>query len=270
MSGSSTEGKQLSLRTGTLAGIPVICTTLPDATDELLSRAKAGTEPMAYRLVNSYTFALADQLRPYHHLLRDQGINLPDGRPLVHSLNLLVPGRSDFEQVRGPTLFMTCLDRGRREGARHFFLGGTQELLDSLVAEAEMTYPGITICGTSSPPFRELTVAETQAQDDLIRAAEPDVIWVGLGTPKQDFEAQRLSDELKITTVGIGAAFDFLAGHKREAPLWLRRISMEWSFRLMTEPRRLWRRYLFGNTRFIWLVVQARTWPGRQRHRSAR
>ena len=257
----------MSLRTGDLAGIPVSRTTLTQATEELIARAKGGSQPMAYRLVNSYTFALADQVRPYHHLLRNHGINLPDGRPLVQSLNRLVPGAGDFHQVRGPSFFAECLDRGRHRGVRHFFLGGTEVLLESLVAEASNRYPGIIVCGTYSPPFRELTEAETTEQDLMIAAAKPDVVWVGLGTPKQDFEAQRLSDELGVTTAGVGAAFDFVAGTKREAPRWVRRLSMEWCFRLLTEPRRLWRRYLFGNSRFIRMVIRQRLRP--QAHRSS-
>lgn len=238
---------------------------MTEAADELLARAKAGRSPMAYRLVNSYTFALADQMRAYHHLLRNQGINLPDGRPLVQSLNTLVPAAGDFRQVRGPSLFVECLDRGRSSGVRHFFLGGTDELLTKLTVEAGRLYPGIVICGTESPPFRELTAAESRAQDELIASAAPDLVWVGLGTPKQDFEAQRLCDQLDLTAVGVGAAFDFVAGTKREAPVWLRRLSLEWLFRLATEPRRLWRRYLFGNTRFLWLVLRSRTRPSQHR-----
>lgn len=255
----------MNLRSGDLAGIPVSRTALADAADELLARARAGERPTAYRLVNAYTFALADQMEPYHDLLSNHGVNLPDGRPLVQSLNGLVSGVGDFEQVRGPSFFAKCLDEGRRFGVRHFFLGGTPELLDALVREATRLYPGIAICGTHSPPFREPTEAETREQDRTIQAAKPHVVWVGLGTPKQDFEAQRLCDELGVTTAGVGAAFDFVAGTKREAPMWMRRLSMEWSFRLITEPRRLWRRYLFGNSRFIYLVLKHRVGPSRDR-----
>lgn len=253
------------LRTGDFAGIPVSRTTLPQAADEVIARARARSQPTAYRLVNSYTFALADQMRPYHHLLRNHGVNLPDGRPLVQALNSLVPGAADFKQVRGPALFAECLDRGRRSNVRHFFLGGTEELLAALVREANLLFPGIIICGTYSPPFHELTDDEVADQDRIIAVADPDVVWVGLGTPKQDFEAQRLCDELGVTTAGVGAAFDFLAGTKREAPRWVRRLSMEWCFRLATEPRRLWRRYLFGNTRFIYMVLRSRARPSLHR-----
>lgn len=223
-----------------------------------MARAKSRTQPTAYRLINSYTFALADHLPAYHHLLRSRGMNLPDGRPLVQALNTLVPGAGDFSQVRGPSLFVECLDRGRRQQIRHFFLGGTEELLQTLVREANLLFPGIKICGTYSPPFHELTDEEVAEQDHIIAMANPDIVWVGLGTPKQDFEAQRLTDHLGVTTAGVGAAFEFMAGTKPEAPPWVRRLSMEWFFRLATEPRRLWRRYVFGNSRFIYMVLRAR------------
>jgi N-acetylglucosaminyldiphosphoundecaprenol N-acetyl-beta-D-mannosaminyltransferase len=117
-------------------------------------------------------------------------------------------------------------------------------------------FPGALIVGMISPPFHPLTDAERADQDSAINASDADVVWVGLGTPKQDFEAQRVCDECGVTTVAVGAAFDFVAGTKPEAPNWMRRLSLEWVFRLLTEPRRLWKRYLFGNTRFITIVLK--------------
>lgn len=250
--------------TGEFAGIPVTCATLSGAVEELLARAAMRSDPASYRLVNSYTIALADRMRLYHHLLCERGINLPDGRPLVRVLNNQVQGAGRFHQVRGPSLFVECLDRGRDRQTRHFFLGGTQDLLDALVAEVGRVFPGAQVCGTYSPPFRELSPDERNEQDRLIAAADPDIVWVGLGTPKQDFEAQRITDRLKVSTAGVGAAFAFMAGTQREAPQWVRGMSLEWLFRLWSEPRRLWRRYLFGNLGFLYLVL--RTWRRPQPH----
>ncbi|HEX8496609.1 MAG TPA: WecB/TagA/CpsF family glycosyltransferase [Actinomycetales bacterium] len=247
--------------TGDFAGVPVTRTTLSEACEEVIRTAKGDGSPTAFRLVNSYTFALADQMRPYHHLLRHHGVNFPDGRPLVQSLNALVPGAHDFEQVRGPSLFVECLDRGREHDVRHYFLGGTEQLLEALISECHRVFPGITICGSYSPAFRELTDDERAEQDAAILSTSPDIIWVGLGTPKQDFEAQRLTDAHDVTTAGVGAAFAFLAGAQLEAPQWLRDHSLEWCFRLWSEPRRLWRRYLFGNSRFVYLVVRSKFRP---------
>jgi N-acetylglucosaminyldiphosphoundecaprenol N-acetyl-beta-D-mannosaminyltransferase len=241
---------------GTLNGIAVVRTSLDDAVADFVQGLTSGAPAQAHRLVNSYTFALADTEPAYWDLLEHSGVNLPDGRPLVAALNRLDQSGEPFEQVRGPSFFVKCLDDGRAQGVRHLFLGGSEELLESLSAEVGRRFPGTQIVGLISPPFRPLTDAEREIQDFEIKTCDADVVWVGLGTPKQDFEAQRICDTLGVTTVAVGAAFDFVAGTKPEAPQWMRRMSLEWTFRLMSEPRRLWRRYLFGNSRFLMLVAR--------------
>jgi N-acetylglucosaminyldiphosphoundecaprenol N-acetyl-beta-D-mannosaminyltransferase len=240
---------------GTLNGISVERTSLDEAVSVFVQTAVAGVV-QTHRLVNSYTFALADTDPTYQALLARSGVNLPDGKPLVAALNCLDRGGHPFGQVRGPSFFVKCLDEGRAQGVRHFFLGGSPELLESLQRAVGQRFPGIQIVGMISPPFRPLTDTERAEQDAEIKASGAQVVWVGLGTPKQDFEAQRIRDEVGVTTAGVGAAFDFVAGTKPEAPEWMRRLSLEWVFRLMSEPRRLWRRYLFGNTRFLVLVLR--------------
>jgi N-acetylglucosaminyldiphosphoundecaprenol N-acetyl-beta-D-mannosaminyltransferase len=242
-------------------GIPLVENALDAAVEEFLDHAVGRKVPLAYRFVNAYSLALADKDRRYHALLADHGVNLPDGMPVAWMLRRL--GGPSCTQVRGPSFFTACLDRGRTYGLRHYFLGATPEVLACLEASVRRTFPGVAVVGVDSPPFRPLTTTERQQQDDRIRSAEPHVVWVGLGTPKQDFEAQRICDELEMCTAGVGAAFDFLAGTKREAPALLTRVGLEWVFRLVTEPRRLWRRYLFGNARF--LAIVARDWKRRKR-----
>lgn len=241
---------------GTLDSIEVLSTSLSSAAERLFASARSSS-PQAFRLVNSYTFALAQTYPAYHRLLSKGGMNLPDGKPLATALNILnnSPVRK-FHQVRGPSFFEVCLDKGREASIRHFFLGGTSSTLELLEREATRRFPGIDVAGSYSPPFKALNEAEIRTQDERIKASGANVVWVGLGTPKQDFEAQRINDQLAVTTAGVGAAFDFLAGTKREAPKVVRQLSMEWAFRLATEPRRLWRRYLFGNARFLGLVAR--------------
>jgi len=257
-------GRQLT--TGTLNGISVERTSLGNAVSDLVQGVVGGAPARSHRLVNSYTFALADTDPDYRSLLGRSGVNLPDGKPLVVVLNRLDRsalnrlGRSGqpFEQVRGTSFFVKCLAEGRAPGVRHLFLGGSPELLESLKVAVDRRFPGTQIVGMISPPFRPLTDAERADQDAEIKASGAHVVWVGLGTPKQDFEAQRICDECGVTTAAVGAAFDFVAGTKPEAPDWMRRLSLEWVFRLVSEPRRLWRRYLFGNTRFIVMVLRER------------
>ena len=109
-----------------------------------------------------------------------------------------------------------------------------------------------------SPPFRPLTAAEVAAQDQRIRQSGAELVWVGLGTPKQDHEVARLAAELPVVALAVGAAFDFLAGTKPQAPLWMQRSGTEWAFRLASEPKRLTRRYLWGNPRFLQAALRDR------------
>jgi N-acetylglucosaminyldiphosphoundecaprenol N-acetyl-beta-D-mannosaminyltransferase len=238
---------------GQFSGVTIRMTDLAHACDQLISKALSVGSPETYRLINAYNLALADVEPNYHHLLTNDGINLPDGRPLAFALRLL--NRSPhFKQVRGPSLFRECLGQGRAQGIKHYFLGGTPSTLSALIREAEMQFPGLKVAGSASPPFRLMTPAERLSQDDDIRASGAQIVWVGLGTPKQDFEAARIRHQLGVTTVAVGAAFDFLARTKREAHPLLRQLGLEWAHRLATEPRRLWRRYVFGNLRFIRLA----------------
>lgn len=249
-------GRHPRTSSGALGGISVERTSLDEAVSNFVERVTSHAPAQAHRFVNSYTFALADTEPAYKSLLAQSGINLPDGKPLVVVLNRLDRNGRRFGQVRGPSFLVRCLDEGRAKGVRHFFLGGSPELLDSLKDAVDRRFPGAQIAGMISPPFRPLTDSERAAQDMEIKATGAGVVWVGLGTPKQDFEAQRICDTLGVTTAAVGAAFDFLAGTKPEAPQWMRRLSLEWAFRLMSEPRRLWRRYLFGNARFLVMVLR--------------
>lgn len=234
-------------------GVAVAATRPEMAVDELISRATGDAPATPYRLVNAFSFVVATRDGAYRALLRGSGVNLPDGGPLARVLDRTYP--SACEQVRGPQLFEDVLERGSESGLSHYFLGGSPETLDRLVEQVERRFPRAHIAGVFSPPFRTLTADELAAQDELIKRSGANLVWVGLGTPKQDFEAARVVESLGITAVAVGAAFDFTAGTKSSAPPWMRRTHLEWLFRLATEPRRLWRRYLIGNPIFLWMAL---------------
>ena len=158
------------------------------------------------------------------------------------------------DRVRGPSYFLDVLDQGRAIDARHFLLGGTDEMLNVLRATIADRFPGVIIAGVESPPFRPPTDDELREQDARIAATRPDVVWVGLGSPKQEFEAHRLASTLNAVVPAVGAAFDFTAGRVTPAPEWMQRSGLEWLHRLGSEPRRLWRRYLVGNAKFVWIA----------------
>lgn len=203
-------------------------------------------------LVNAYTIALTNSDDEYAELLANASMNFPDGRPLTW---IPVSGGGKLHQVRGPQLFLDCMDVGRRLGVRHYLLGGSDQTLSALQQSLHARFPGVEIVGAASPPFRPLTTAEITLQDKKIRESGAHIVWVGLGTPKQDYECARIGASLPVTAVAVGAAFDFVAGSKREAPRWMSKVGIEWMFRLASEPRRLWRRYLIGNAVFLWVVL---------------
>jgi N-acetylglucosaminyldiphosphoundecaprenol N-acetyl-beta-D-mannosaminyltransferase len=205
-------------------------------------------------LSNAYTVALADKTDDYRKVLGDGGINFPDGKPLSW-MSVLKRQSPVLQQVRGPQLFLDVFDRGRLTDTKHFLLGSTPEVLSKLESNLIAAYPGVKIVGVESPPFRSLSSDEQSAQDQRILDSEADLVWVGLGTPKQDIESRRIAESLPVVAVAIGAAFDFAAGTARTAPEWMTRVGLEWVFRFSQEPKRLWKRYVFGNSRFLVATV---------------
>jgi N-acetylglucosaminyldiphosphoundecaprenol N-acetyl-beta-D-mannosaminyltransferase len=179
------------------------------------------------------------------------GLSTPDGMPLVWMGRLR--GFHEIERVYGPDLMLAFCQRSEERGYRHFLYGGGEGVADRLESSLKRRFPRLRIVGRHTPPFRELTKAE---DDDVVRsinASGADVVWVGLGTGKQDrFMRDHLGRLEAPVLVGVGAAFDFVAGTKRQAPLWMRRSGLEWLFRLASEPRRLGRRYVLDNPEFLW------------------
>ncbi len=205
-------------------------------------------------LANAYSVALADKepdLRTTFNAV--DAINLADGKPVSWFARFTSGPR--LEQVRGPQLFLDTIDQSQGYNIRHYFVGGRPEVLSELISVLSEKFPKAQIVGHESPPFRAATALEASELDERIQASGANFVWVGLGTPKQDFEAQRIARALPVVAMAVGAAFDFAAGSLPEAPIWMRRLGFEWAFRLFSEPRRLWRRYTFGSARFIWVAA---------------
>ena len=182
------------------------------------------------------------------------GLVTPDGMPLVWLSRL--KGQRSVERVYGPDLMLELCAQSVSRGYRHFFYGGADGVAERLADRLRARVPGLAIAGTATPPFRKLSVAEEADVERRINDAGPNIVWVGLGTPKQErwmhAHVGRLNAQVLI---GVGAAFDFHAGLKKQAPRWMQRGGLEWLFRLLTEPRRLWRRYLVNNPWFLWSVA---------------
>ena len=191
------------------------------------------------------------RLRDIHN---QAGLVTPDGMPLVWVSRW--QGHAHVERVYGPDLMLACCEAGLPKGYRHFFYGGAPGVPERLVARLKQRFPGLRIAGTWSPPFRELTPAEERDLVEAIAAARPHIVWVGLSTPKQERWMARLVGTLPAPVlIGVGAAFDMHAGVTKQAPRWMQRSGLEWLFRLGSEPRRLWRRYLVNNPRFVWRLL---------------
>lgn len=170
---------------------------------------------------------------------RNAWLNTPDGMPLVWL------GPSEVERVYGPDLLLATCDRGRSLGLSHYFYGGGPGIAARLAGRLEERFPGLNVAGTGTPPFRPLNGAEVSAFQAEMRRLRPDLLWIGLGAPRQEvFMAEHAAQIPAGALIGIGAAFDFHSGAVRQAPPWIRGSGLEWAFRLATEPRRLARRYL--------------------------
>jgi N-acetylglucosaminyldiphosphoundecaprenol N-acetyl-beta-D-mannosaminyltransferase len=182
------------------------------------------------------------------------GMVTPDGMPLVWLCRLM--GFGYVERVYGPDLLLAVCQGSVEKGYRHFFYGGVPGVAEILATRLQARFPGLQVAGVDAPPFRPLRPAEDQAAVEHINAARPDIVWVGISTPKQErWMAAHIGRVVAPVLIGVGAAFDFHAGLKTQAPRWVQRSGLEWLFRLAMEPRRLWRRYLINNPWFLWLIL---------------
>jgi N-acetylglucosaminyldiphosphoundecaprenol N-acetyl-beta-D-mannosaminyltransferase len=192
------------------------------------------------------------------------GLVTPDGMSLVWLLRRR--GYPDTERVYGPDLLLATCGRSVATGWRHFFLGGEAGVATELAARLQRRFPGLTVAGMLSPPFRVLSAEEDAALCRSVNETSPDIVWVGLGSPKQERWMAAHREALAAPVlIGVGAAFDFLSGRRRQAPRWIQRSGLEWLYRLASEPRRLWRRYI-RYPRFVFLVLRQ---AAEARHRAA-
>ncbi|HYB98189.1 MAG TPA: WecB/TagA/CpsF family glycosyltransferase [Candidatus Limnocylindrales bacterium] len=177
-----------------------------------------------------------------------------DGVPLVWCLRLL--GLRDATRVHGPWLLPFLCEQAARRGVPVGFYGGEDDVMRDLLAELRRRAPGLQIAYSYCPPFRPLTAEEDAAVVADIRSSGARILFVGLGCPRQERWMAQHRSRLDIVMLGVGAAFDFVSGHKREAPMWMQQLGLGWLFRLLCEPRRLWRRYVQHNPRFVALFVR--------------
>jgi N-acetylglucosaminyldiphosphoundecaprenol N-acetyl-beta-D-mannosaminyltransferase len=183
----------------------------------------------------------------------NSALTTPDGMPIVWLLKAV--GHKHVSRVYGPDLMLAVCQHGLSRNYRHFLYGSTPETLVMLSQRLQQKFPNIQITGSFAPPFRSLTNDEDQDVIHRINQSAADIVWVGIGSPKQErWMAEHIYKTNAKVMLGVGAAFDFHAGTKQQAPRWMQRSGLEWFFRLLSEPGRLWKRYLISNTMFIFLT----------------
>jgi N-acetylglucosaminyldiphosphoundecaprenol N-acetyl-beta-D-mannosaminyltransferase len=188
-------------------------------------------------------------------IVMEAGMATTDGMPLVWLARHF--GFTDATRVYGPDLMLQLCALSEEKGYAHYFYGATDEVLAELKTNLLNKFPKLKIAGMYSPPFRPLEESEKDEVSARINAAKPDIVWCGLGTPKQDYWVAEFRPRLDCAAIlAVGAAFNFHAGHVRQAPRWMMKSGLEWLFRLLVEPKRLWRRYIIGNPRFVFQTLK--------------
>jgi N-acetylglucosaminyldiphosphoundecaprenol N-acetyl-beta-D-mannosaminyltransferase len=189
----------------------------------------------------------------FRNILNSSFLTTPDGMPTVWLGHL--DGFEDMTRVYGPDFMLALCERSVEKGYRHFLYGGKPGVAEQLRDELTARFPGIRFAGTYTPPFRPLNAQEEESLRLQIQETQADILWCGLSTPKQERFMAAYRDRLPVKLmVGVGAAFDLLSGNLSEAPDWMKKSGLQWLYRLIKEPRRLWRRYLLNNPRFVALV----------------
>jgi N-acetylglucosaminyldiphosphoundecaprenol N-acetyl-beta-D-mannosaminyltransferase len=238
-----------------LLGLPIAMTdygSAMDVMDGMIARRQRGY--VCATAVHAVMVAQTDD--EMRDAIQGATLTVPDGMPLVWAAKLLGEGVDD--RVYGPELMLRHCERSRDKGHRIFLYGGRdQGSLAQLALNLRMQFPGIQIVGGYSPPFRPLTAEEDDAVADQINAARPDIVWVGIGVPKQEKWMARMRDRIEAPVLAaVGAAFDFHAGRVSMAPGWMQDRGLEWIYRLAQEPRRLLPRYVIYNPRFVLRIAK--------------
>lgn len=233
--------------------VRVSAITFPDAMSLALS-AKEQRQQLSFHFCSVNGIVEAASNPALREALRHASVAAPDGMPLVWLGR--AAGRR-VQRVCGPDFMPALLEEGRDSGYRHFFYGGAQGVADRLRERMTERFPGLRVVGTETPPFGPLTGEDNDAAIERINAAGADCVWLGVSTPKQDIWL--FENRVRIhapVVLAVGAAFDFLSGARARAPRWMQQAGLEWLFRLLAEPGRLWRRYTVTNLRFIALILR--------------
>ncbi len=248
------ESETAGIPSFTLLGVTVNVVQIPRIVEQIERWIETRTAGRFVSAANTHVVMEAQHDASFKQIINSANLCAPDGMPLIWYGRYR--GHSLPRRAYGPELMITFCRETAAKGYRHFLFGGDPDASNQLVKFLRQACPGIQIAGAYSPPFRPLTQKEDDEIVERINRAEPDILWVGLGCPKQERWIHDHRQRLVVPVmVAIGQAFDILSGRKKPAPAWMQEKGLEWCFRLLQEPRRLWRRYLFYNTKFIYLLL---------------
>lgn len=234
-------------------GTPISLVSARDIIDLLGAPSRERASVVCF--CNVHAVMTARRSQDLSAALRSADITAPDGRPIVWAVRATADPSQD--QIRGTDLMLEVLADSEANELRHYLLGGTTDTLDRLQAEIRRLAPSAQIAGVYSPPYVALEHFDNHQILGRIRESRADIVWVGLGMPKQEVWMQHVRESLpEMTLLGVGAAFDFIAGTARQAPPWMQKRGLEWAFRLAQEPTRLWRRYALNNPLFMLLLAR--------------
>jgi N-acetylglucosaminyldiphosphoundecaprenol N-acetyl-beta-D-mannosaminyltransferase len=223
----------------------------------VVERAVQGEAGAYVFLTNVHTTMESQRSRALRRAADDAFLSVPDGMPLVWILRRR--GHIHTEKITGIEYIPLVARLGRPAQVRHFFYGGAPGIAERAARRLERLVPGVQVVGTKSPPYGPPETLPVEGIMEELERTKPHILWVGLGAPKQELWMAKSSKTLPVPMmIGVGAGLDYLAEAKPAAPTFLRHVGLEWAFRLVAEPRRLWRRYLVGNASFAWLLVRER------------
>lgn len=226
-------------------GIPVTTASPADVIAWIVERSKRDPRLATdVHLLAGHSLYFLEHDRRFENVLQTATLTVADGRWLEF---LTKRSPLPLQRIRGQDLMLHLCGEGLAWNLSHFFIGADSESLDALTSVLRIRFPGINISGTLSFPWGELEPKQTESLFDRIERARPDIVWMGISSPRQNIEGQRIARRLSVTTIAVGAAFSFVSGQKRSAPRWMQRFGMEWLFRFAAEPRRLARRYVAGS-----------------------
>jgi N-acetylglucosaminyldiphosphoundecaprenol N-acetyl-beta-D-mannosaminyltransferase len=244
------------LPTAAVLGVPLAATDYAGAIAQAKAWAAAGDRAYTIAATATHPIVTARRDPAFRATLASLDLVLPDGMPLIWVMNrsLSVPLG---DRVYGPTFMLKCIEATAGEPWSHLFVGATDEILADLRTRLLARFPALKIAGAYSPPFGPWGAEVDRHIVELIRNTSTQFVWVALGSPKQETWLARMKPELPPGVyIAVGAAFAFHAGRLAQAPAWMQRSGLEWLFRLLSEPRRLWKRYLVCNTLFIWYTLR--------------